>query len=88
VEDPDAKLAGYVAHRLDREARLLDALGAGARATDELLDIAWSDVPDALRLPATVTLYAHLDKLEEEGRLPAGVQERPEWFAQLGRHAH
>jgi hypothetical protein len=25
-----------------------------------------------------VTLVAHLDKLEEEGRLPDGVQ-RPEW---------
>jgi hypothetical protein len=30
-----------------------------------------------LRPVAAVTLAAHLDKLEEEGRLPAGVQ-RPE----------
>ncbi|HWH92668.1 MAG TPA: MBL fold metallo-hydrolase [Baekduia sp.] len=88
VLDADAKLAGYVAHRLDRERRLVAALDGGARSVDVLLDAAWDDVPDALRLPATVTLFAHLDKLREEGRLPAGVQERPAWFARLGRHAH
>src|SRR3954465_5056066 len=84
----DARLAGYVAHRLERERRLVAALDAGARSIDELVDAAWDDVPEALRLPATVTLFAHLDKLAEEGRLPDGVEERPAWFAQLGRHAH
>jgi glyoxylase-like metal-dependent hydrolase (beta-lactamase superfamily II) len=88
VGDPEAKLSEYVEHRLDRERRLVGALEAGARSVDALLDAAWDDVPDTLRLPATVTLFAHLDKLADEGRLPAGVQERPAWFAQLGRHAH
>ena len=37
----------------------------------------WSDAPSALRPAATVTLAAHLDKLDEEGRLPDGV-ERPQ----------
>ena len=76
VDDPLAKLDGYVAHRLDRERRLLEALDAGALTVDEMLDAAWDDAPDVLRPAATVTLGAHLDKLEEEGRLPAGV-ERP-----------
>jgi glyoxylase-like metal-dependent hydrolase (beta-lactamase superfamily II) len=88
VEDADAKLAEYVAHRLDRERLLVAALDGGARTIDALLDAAWSDAPAELRLPATVTLFAHLDKLAEEGRLPDGVEERPEWFSQLGRHAH
>jgi hypothetical protein len=35
-------------------------------------------------MAATVTLAAHLDKLAEEGRLPAGV-ERPPWPLPLGR---
>jgi glyoxylase-like metal-dependent hydrolase (beta-lactamase superfamily II) len=78
VADADARLAGYVAHRLERERALVRGLDAGARSTDELLDAAWADVPDHLRLAASVTLAAHLDKLEEEGRLPDGVQ-RPEW---------
>jgi glyoxylase-like metal-dependent hydrolase (beta-lactamase superfamily II) len=88
VLDADAKLAGYLDHRRDRERRLVTALDGGARTLDALLDAAWDDVPDGLRLPATVTLVAHLDKLAEEGRLPEGVEDRPGWFAQIGRHAH
>lgn len=76
VEDPQAKLDEYVAHRLERERLLLEALDRGARSTDELLDAAWSDAPAALRPAAAVTLAAHLDKLADEGRLPEGV-ERP-----------
>jgi glyoxylase-like metal-dependent hydrolase (beta-lactamase superfamily II) len=78
VEDPDARLAGYVAHRLEREQKLVAALAGGARTVDELLAQAWPDAPPELRMAATVTLAAHLDKLDDEGRLPAGV-ERPEW---------
>jgi glyoxylase-like metal-dependent hydrolase (beta-lactamase superfamily II) len=74
VLDPAAKLDEYIAHRLERERRLVAALDAGLRTTDELLDRVWSDAPAALRLAATVTLAAHLDKLDEEGRLPDGVQ--------------
>jgi glyoxylase-like metal-dependent hydrolase (beta-lactamase superfamily II) len=76
VTDPAAKLDEYVAHRLERERRLLDGLEAGARTVDEMLDAAWDDVPRQLRPAATITLAAHLDKLQSEGRLPAGV-ERP-----------
>ncbi|HEX2087747.1 MAG TPA: MBL fold metallo-hydrolase [Solirubrobacteraceae bacterium] len=76
VEDPAAKLDEYVAHRLDRERRLLAALEAGARSVDEMLDAAWDDAPPALRLAAAATLGAHLEKLAAEGRLPGGV-ERP-----------
>ncbi|WP_210492061.1 MBL fold metallo-hydrolase [Patulibacter sp. SYSU D01012] len=75
VTDPVAKLDEYVAHRLDRERALVAALDAGARTADELLDAVWGDeAPGILRLAAAVTLRAHLDKLDEEGRLPAGVE--------------
>lgn len=76
VTDPRAKLDEYLAHRLDRETRLVAGLEAGRRTVDELLDAAWDDVPDPLRPVAAVTLATHLDKLDDEGRLPAGV-ERP-----------
>ena len=76
VADPAAKLEEYLAHRRERERRLLAALARGARTQDELLDAVWSDVPPGLRGAAAVTLAAHLGKLEEEGALPAGV-ERP-----------
>jgi glyoxylase-like metal-dependent hydrolase (beta-lactamase superfamily II) len=78
VDDPAALLDRYLAHRRDREARLVAALAGGLRGTDELLDRVWDDAPSSLRLAATATLAAHLDKLDEDGRLPAGVQ-RPPW---------
>jgi glyoxylase-like metal-dependent hydrolase (beta-lactamase superfamily II) len=78
VTDPDAKLGDYIAHRSEREARVITALEAGRRSVDELLDAAWGEVPDQLRLAAGATLAAHLDKLADEGRLPDGVQ-RPAW---------
>jgi glyoxylase-like metal-dependent hydrolase (beta-lactamase superfamily II) len=77
VVEPHAKLDEYVSHRLDRERRLLAALAVGVRTVDELLDAAWTEVPEVLRPAATVTLAAHLDKLADEGRLPDGVQ-RPD----------
>ncbi len=80
VSDPQAKLREYLEHRLDRERRLIDALAAGEREVSGMLDAAWSDVPEQVRPFAAITLAAHLDKLAEEGRLPAGVQ-RPSWDA-------
>jgi glyoxylase-like metal-dependent hydrolase (beta-lactamase superfamily II) len=77
VDDPGAKLEQYVSHRLERERRLVAALDSGKRSVDDLLDDVWDDAPAALRPAAAWTLAAHLDKLEAEGRLPAGV-ERPE----------
>jgi glyoxylase-like metal-dependent hydrolase (beta-lactamase superfamily II) len=73
VRDPAAKLDEYVSHRLDRERRLVEALEAGLRSRDELLDAAWSDVPAELRGAAALTLAAHLEKLGEEGRLPPSL---------------
>lgn len=76
VHEPQAKLEQYISHRLDRERRLIAALDRGKRSVGDLLDEAWADAPEELRPPATVTLAAHLDKLDDEGRLPYGV-ERP-----------
>jgi glyoxylase-like metal-dependent hydrolase (beta-lactamase superfamily II) len=73
VDDPAAKLDEYVAHRLERERRIVAALAAGARSEDELLDHAWDEIPPGLRVPAAWTLAAHLEKLRGEGRLPGGV---------------
>jgi glyoxylase-like metal-dependent hydrolase (beta-lactamase superfamily II) len=70
VWDPAAKLDEYLAHRLERERRLVVALEAGLRTEDDLLDSAWSEVPAELRPAARLTLEAHLDKLREENRLP------------------
>lgn len=78
VTEADAKLSEYISHRLAREAALVAAIEGGARTIDEFVAGVWADAPAELRPAVEVTLAAHLDKLDEEGRLPAGVQ-RPAW---------
>jgi glyoxylase-like metal-dependent hydrolase (beta-lactamase superfamily II) len=78
VNDPAAKLREYREHRLEREARVVAALEAGARTQDELLGQAWGEVDFSvsplLRAAGGATLAAHLQKLLEEGRLPDNVE--------------
>jgi glyoxylase-like metal-dependent hydrolase (beta-lactamase superfamily II) len=73
VWEPRAKLEEYLAHRIERERLVVEALEGGAATRDEVLDRAWSDVDlDAvpyLRMAAGLTLDAHLEKLSAEGRL-------------------
>lgn len=71
---PDVKLSEYLEHRLARENALVTALADGKRTTHDLLDAAWADTPEQLRFAAAITLEAHLHKLDEEGRLPSGVE--------------
>jgi glyoxylase-like metal-dependent hydrolase (beta-lactamase superfamily II) len=68
IWDVTAKLDAYIAHRRDREQRLLAALDRGLTTEDELLDAAWDDAPTNLRPFAAASLRAHLEKLREEGR--------------------
>lgn len=75
VTEPTAKLAEYVEHREMRERRLLEALERGERSKEALLAEAWADVPEQLRPAAALVMEAHLQKLEAEGRLPAGLWE-------------
>ena len=74
ITDPAAKLEEYVEHRLMRERRLLAALERGERSRAALLAEVWDDVPEPLRPAAGVAMQAHLDKLEDEGRLPADLE--------------
>ncbi len=81
IEDPVPRIRWQIAHRLERERRLIEALDEGSATVPELLAVVWDDVPEQLLPAATVTLAAHLDKLEEEGRSLEGVErpDIPEW---------
>lgn len=69
IEDPVVLLERYVAHRLGREAKVLDALPSGpGLSLDALVALAYADTPPALWPIAKLSLAAHLEKLEEEGR--------------------
>ncbi len=71
ITEPEAKIDEYVAHRNEREARLVAAVEAGERSRDALLDAVWDDVPEILRPAAAMAMQAHLEKLVAEGRAPA-----------------
>jgi glyoxylase-like metal-dependent hydrolase (beta-lactamase superfamily II) len=73
IDDPGAKIAEYLSHRQEREDRLLTALGRGERSRAALLAEVWDDVPEELRGAAAIAMQAHLEKLDEEGRLPADL---------------
>lgn len=74
ITDPAAKIAEYAEHRRERERLLIAALEAGSRAEEDLLDAAWSDVPEPMRPAAALAMRAHLEKLEAEGRLPGDLR--------------
>ncbi len=75
VTDPQAKVAEYLEHRLERERRLVAALDAGERSRARLLAAAWDDVAPELRGAAALAMQAHLAKLEAEGRLPGDLRD-------------
>ena len=60
---------------MKREQGLIDAIARGERSRMALLAEVWDDVPEELRPMAAFAMQAHLDKLEEEGRLPADLAE-------------
>ncbi len=74
ITAPRAKLDEYVAHRRERERKLVEALEAGERSREALLDAAWGDVPDAMRPAAAMAMEAHLEMLEGAGRLPEDLR--------------
>lgn len=61
-------LERYVAHRLLRERRVIDALDGVPRDVDALVAHAYADTPPAIWPIAKLSLEAHLVKLEREGR--------------------
>jgi glyoxylase-like metal-dependent hydrolase (beta-lactamase superfamily II) len=82
IEDAQAEIARIIAHRLQREAKVLERLrGAGRASVDELVASVYDDVDPRLHPLAKSSLLAHLLKLEDDGivtRDSAAVDAR--WF--------
>jgi glyoxylase-like metal-dependent hydrolase (beta-lactamase superfamily II) len=70
IEDPGAAIDGYIRHRLRREEKVAEGLRArGTGTVDDLLPGVYDDV-DEQRLPiARKSLWAHLRKLADDGRV-------------------
>lgn len=70
VPDGEARLRGYVAHRLAREARVVAALHQrGPASVARLTEVAYADTPSALWPLAARSLSSHLGKLIADGRV-------------------
>lgn len=69
VEEPDALIDEYIAHRLQRESQILAAVRAGARSVGEVVESVYSEVDPALHPPAALSVSAHLRKLDSDGEV-------------------
>jgi glyoxylase-like metal-dependent hydrolase (beta-lactamase superfamily II) len=65
----DHLLASLLAHRMEREAKVLRALAGGPLAEDALRAEVYKDTPGANAELAARTLEAHLIKLVDEGKV-------------------
>jgi glyoxylase-like metal-dependent hydrolase (beta-lactamase superfamily II) len=69
MPEPIAEIDRVIAHRLNRERKVVDALQRLGPATlDVLVPDVYDDTPVALHRLARYSLLAHLQKLAEEGR--------------------
>lgn len=69
IDDPQARIAAYIAHRQQREEQILHALrqlGAGATIA-QLVALVYQDVDVKFHPVAAHSVEAHLLKLEKEG---------------------
>jgi hypothetical protein len=82
MPDPVAEIERVIAHRLQREAKVVDGLVqlGGAATLDALLPVVYADTPPRLHSLARHSLLAHLQKLLEERRV-ARHGERWTWLA-------
>lgn len=59
----------YLTHRQEREAKILGALATQAQSIPELVKLIYTDVPLSRHQLAELSVQAHLEKLETEGRV-------------------
>jgi glyoxylase-like metal-dependent hydrolase (beta-lactamase superfamily II) len=68
-EDAPTLIEQYIAHRLDREREVVDALRQRPRSIAELRAAIYPDLDPRLEGAAEIQLGAHLIKLADEGRV-------------------
>jgi glyoxylase-like metal-dependent hydrolase (beta-lactamase superfamily II)/8-oxo-dGTP pyrophosphatase MutT (NUDIX family) len=66
VAAPRAKIEEYIAHRLERERNILQAVRAGATTPPEIVARVYADVNPKARAMAARAVLAHLEKLEAD----------------------
>ncbi len=67
IDDPVSVLRGYIAHRLEREAQVLDALRSGDRDPAAIVARVYRGLQERLVPLARESVESHLVKLERDG---------------------
>ena len=81
IEDAQAEVARLIAHRLQREAKVVERLRRAGRATlDVLVTSVYDDVDPRLHPVAKGSLLAHLLKLEADGRAARDTAADATWW--------
>ncbi|HLY01780.1 MAG TPA: MBL fold metallo-hydrolase [Candidatus Cybelea sp.] len=86
VDDPQPKIADYIAHRAMREEQIVAALRDGARTIPDLVRKIYSPQRHALWAAMARQILAHLLALQAEGRVVARARKQglsPEEYAML-----
>ena len=71
IRDPEPFLQAYRAHRLEREAQVLEQLAAGAARISGMTPSLYAAVDQRLWPAASLSVWAHLIALEQAGRVEA-----------------
>jgi endoribonuclease LACTB2 len=66
IGSPRAKIEEYIAHRLEREAKILAAVREGATTPQEIVARVYTDVHPKAHAMAERAVIAHLEKLEAD----------------------
>jgi glyoxylase-like metal-dependent hydrolase (beta-lactamase superfamily II)/8-oxo-dGTP pyrophosphatase MutT (NUDIX family) len=69
LADASSKIMEYIKHRQEREAMIIDALAAKAQSIPEIVKAIYTDVPQSRHHLAEMSVLAHLEKLEAQGRV-------------------
>lgn len=69
MDDPDAVIDWYLAHRLQRHHEILEAIEMGASTIDEIVETVYAEVDRSLHPLAARSVSAHLELLSDEGRI-------------------
>ena len=78
IEDPIARIDGYLSHRIEREAQVLAKVRAdGPIKIPEIVADLYADVREELHEVAAKSVWAHLRKLRDE-QLVKGDRESPD----------
>lgn len=69
IEEPGKVVDWYIAHRLQREREILDAVIEGSQSVDEIVAVVYVDVDVELHPLAARNVATHLRKLAADGRV-------------------